>query len=215
VDARVAEPSDLAFDPSTGTFWTVSDQRGTVHRISADGSAVGVPIDLKGKDLEGVALDPVTGHLFVADEAASEVVEATRDGEVVGRFRVAIKSSQSGIEGIAYDPASDGFVLVKERDPAELVFVDRKGNITSRAEVRTEDLSAVTVSPDGNSIFAVARFEEAVLELDRSGHKRNRLALNAPALEGLAFDGNRLFAIADLGAKAPGMLYELSKEGAE
>jgi uncharacterized protein YjiK len=215
VDGRVAEPSDLAFDPSTGTFWTVSDQRGTLHRIDRDGRAVGEPVDLKGRDLEGVALDPVTGHLFAVDEAASELVEATRDGQVLGRFPVAIKGSNSGIEGIAYDPAKDGFVLVKERNPAELVFVDRKGNITSRAEVRTEDLSAVTVSPDGASILAVARFEEAVLELDRSGRRRNRLALNVPAVEGLAFDGARLFAVADLGAKTPGMLYVFSREGAE
>ena len=213
VDGRVSEPSDLAFDPATGTFWTVSDQRGTVHRIGADGRAVGEPIDLHGKDLEGVALDPVTGHLFVADEGASELVEATRDGAVVGRYPIAVKTNNSGIEGVAYDPAKDGFVLVKERNPAELVFVDRKGHITSHVEVRTEDLSAVTVSADGSSIFVVARFEEAVLEVDRSGRRRNRLALNVPAVEGLAFDGDRLFAVADLGAKAPGVLYEFSKEG--
>lgn len=210
----VPEPSDLAFDPTTGTFWTVSDSAGTVCRIAPDGAVAGPDVDVKGVDLEGVTLDPVTGHLFAVDEGKSEIVEATRNGEVVGRVSVPIKDRNSGLEGIAYDPVRDGFVLVKERNPAEILFVDRTGAITSRAEVKTEDLAAVTVSPDGASIFVVARFEEAVLELDRKGRRRNRLALNVPGVEGLAFDDRgRLFAVADLGARARGMLYMFAREG--
>lgn len=214
VGETVREPSDLAFDPTTGTFWTVSDQTGTVHRVAPDGAAAGAPIDVHGKDLEGVALDPKTGHLFVVDEATSVVTEVTREGAVVRTFTVAVKPSQSGIEGIAYDPATDGFVLVHERNPTELVFVDRDGTVTSRAGVKTEDLSAVAVSPDGASIFVVGRFEEAVLELDRKGRRKNRLALNVPAIEGIAFDDRgRLFAIADLGSGSRGMLYMFAREG--
>jgi uncharacterized protein YjiK len=216
VGESIREPSDLAFDPSTGTFWTVSDQNGTVHRIAPDGSASGSPLDVKGKDLEGIALDPKTRHLFVVDEASSTVIEATRDGTVVGRISIDVKPSGTGLEGIAYDPATDGFVLVKERNPAELLFVDRKGTIASRAEVKTEDLTAVAVSPDGASIYVVGRFEEAVLELDRKGHRKNRLALNVPGIEGIAFDDRgRLFAVADLGGNARGKLYMLSREGAK
>lgn len=214
VDFGIREPSDLAFDPETNTFWTVSDHDGTVHRLRTDGTEAGASLALGADDLEGITLDPKSGHLFVVDEATSEIVEATRDGKVVNRYRVAVPPSNSGLEGIALDRSRDGFVLVKERGPAELLFVDRKGAITGRAPVTTQDLSAVTVSPNGESILVMARFEEAVLEVDRKGRTLNRLPLNAPAIEGLAFDDRgRLVAVADLGANARGMLYVFSKEG--
>lgn len=214
VDLGVREPSDLAFDPETNTFWTVSDNDGTVHRLRADGTEAGAPLDLGADDLEGVTLDPKSGHLFAVDEAKSEIVEATREGRVIGRYRVAVPPSNSGLEGIAADRSRDGFVLVKERGPAELLFVDRTGAIKERAPVTTQDLSAVAVSPDGESIFVMARFEEAVLEVDRKGRTLNRLPLNAPAIEGIAFDDRgRLVAVADLGANARGVLYVFSKEG--
>ena len=216
VGEAIREPSDLAFDAATGTFWTVSDQRGTLHRVAPDGASASVPIDLAAKDLEGVAVDPATGHVFAVDEATSELIEATREGQVLARHVVALpgKSGNFGIEGIAYDPVTKGFVLVRERNPAELIFVDRGGRITDRAQVRTEDLAAITVRGDGASFFVVARFEEAVLEVDRDGRRLNRLALNVPGVEGLAFDDRgRLFAVADLGGDTRGMLYLFAKEG--
>ncbi len=213
IGESIAEPSDLAFDPSTGTFWTVSDQNGSIHRVAPDGAAAGAPIGVGGKDLEGVTLDPKTGHLFAVDEATSTLIEVTREGNVLGRITLAIKPSNTGLEGIAYDPVTDGFVAVEERDPAQLVFLDRRGSITSTARVKTEDLSAVTLSPDGKSIFVVARFEEAVLELDRKGRRVGRLALNEPAIEGVAFDARgHLFVVADLGSKSRGMMYMFARE---
>ncbi len=214
VGSAVHEPSDLAFDPSTGAFWTVSDSDGTVHQIASDGAAMGKPLKTSGVDLEGIALDPKSGNLFVVDEGNSSVIEMTREGELVRTFVLPVRGGNNGIEGIAYDPANDGFVLVKERNPTELIFVNRTGVITSRVGVQTEDLSAVTVSPDGKSIFVVARFEEAVLELDRQGRRRNRLPLNVYAIEGLAFDERgRLFTVADLGSKERGMLYLFVRDG--
>ena len=213
VAATVPEPSDLAFDPSTGSFWTVSDQTGALYRIASDGAAAGSPLEIHGTDLEGVAFDPKTGHVFVADEAKREVTELTRDGAVVGTLKVPGKNvDNSGLEGIAADPETGGFVLVNERDPAQLVFVDRSGKQTGAARVQTEDLSAVTFAPNGKSLLVVGRFEEAVLEVDRSGRTLNRLSLGAPGIEGIAFDDRgRLFAVADLGANSRGKIYMFAR----
>ena len=203
----IVEPSDLAFDPETGTFWTVSDESGTLHRIAPDGAVAGGALSLGGKDLEGVALDPKSGHLFVADEATAELIEVTRTGDVVRRFKVDVRTGNTGIEGIAFDTAKDGFVLAIER-PAELVFVNRQGDITSRASIETQSIGAVAASPSGETFLVAARFEEAILEVNRSGKLVNRLSVNYPGIEGIALDDrNRLFAVADLGNKARGMLY--------
>lgn len=207
IGGAVVEPSDLAFDPETGTFWTVSDENGTLYRIAPDGAVSGKPLDIGGKDLEGVALDPKTGHLFVADEATAELIEVTRTGEVLKRIQVDVRTGSFGIEGIAYDAAKDGFVLAMER-PAELVFVNRQGDITSRAAVETQSIGAVAAVPDGETFLVAARFEEAILEVSRTGKLLNRLSVNYPGIEGLALDDRgRLFAVADLGNKARGMLY--------
>lgn len=215
VSDTIVEPSDLAFDPETGTFWTVSDETGTLHRIATDGAVSGSAISLAGKDLEGVALDPKTGHLFVADEATAELIETTRTGEVVRRLKIAVRTGNQGIEGIAYDAAKDGFVLALER-PAELVFVSRNGEITSRAMIETQSIGAVAAVPSGSTFLVAARFEEAVFEVDRNGRRVNRLALNFPNIEGLALDDrNRLFAVSDLGPETRGMLYLFARGGGQ
>jgi uncharacterized protein YjiK len=213
VDASVTEPSDLAFDPGTNTFWTVSDQDGAVYRITGEGKTVGQPIAGVGIDLEGVAFDPVSGRLFVADEGKREVIEMTRDGTVVKRFAVPVKSVNTGLEGIAYDSRRDEIILVHERNPAELIFCTRAGKMTRRVPVGTEDLSAVAVAPGGETVLVVGRFEEAVIEVDRKGNRLNRLALNVPGVEGLAFDGaGNLYAVTDRGDGAAGDLYRFSRE---
>ncbi len=213
VSEAVEEPSDLVFDPETGTLWTVSDETGTLHRIAPDGAVSGSGIDVGGKDLEGVALDPRSGHLFVADEATAEIVELTRAGDVKRRFKVDVRTGNSGIEGIAYDESADGFVLALER-PAELVFISREGVITSRAKVETQSIGAVAATPGGASFLVAARFEEAVIEVNRSGKTLNRLAVNYPAIEGLALDDrNRMFAVADLGPGTRGTLYLFARGG--
>lgn len=215
VGAAIVEPSDLAFDAETGLLWTVSDETGTIHRIAPDGAVSGSPLDIGGRDLEGITIDPTSGHLFVADEATSEIVEVTRDGQVVRRFKVDIPTGNRGIEGIAYDSSSDGFVLVHERSPAELVFVNRSGTVARRVRIDTEDLSGITASPSGGTFLVTARFEEAVLEVDRNGKRLNRLPLNVTGLEGLVFDERgRMFAVADLGPNARGVLYLLVRGGA-
>ncbi len=214
LEHNVPEASDLAFDASNGALWTVSDSNGTIYSIGTDGRSVAAPMKTAARDLEGIAIDPTSGHLFVVDEAASRVTELTRAGAVVGGFAVDVPPGGAGLEGIAYDPQTDGFVLVRERNPAELLFVDRSGRITSRARVATEDLSAVTVAPGSPTVLAVARFEEAVLELDRSGKRINRMPFDIPGVEGLALDGNgRMFLITDRGSRAESTLYVFSRGG--
>lgn len=209
----VREPSDLAFDPATNSFWTVSDANGSLYRISADGAVLAGPLTIKANDLEGIAFDPKTSHLFVADEQKNEILEVTKEGTVLGKFDVPGGKGNNGIEGIAYDPTTDGFVVVNERKPTELIFITRDGKTTGRVTVQTQDLSAVATRPDG-AIFVMGRFEESVLEVDRKGRILNRLNVNAPGIEGLAFDDRgRLFAVADLGKNVQGRLYLYAKDG--
>jgi uncharacterized protein YjiK len=215
VDAAIREPSDLAYDPATRMLWTVSDEAGTVHRIRGDGASDGPPIRLNATDLEGVAIDPSSGVLFVLDEHRRQVTEVGRDGKVLRQFTVPVKENKTnaGLEGIAFDAARNELVLVNER-PAELLFCDRAGRVTARARVDTQDLSAVAIGPGGRSLFVAGRFEEAIIEVDRAGRRLNRFAVNVPGVEGLAFDdAGRLIVIADNGPKAAGSLYVFSREG--
>jgi uncharacterized protein YjiK len=211
VDAVVQEPSDLAFDAETGTFWTVSDQNGTVYRITRDGRVAGPPIRTDGVDLEGIAVDPGSGHLFVLDEGRRTVTEMTRDGTEVHRFTVPGKGKDLGLEGIAYDARRGELVLVNEANPAEVIFCSRDGKILRRTRVATEDLSAVAIAPGGETLLVMGRFEEALIEVSRTGERLNRFALNVPSVEGVAFDAEGdLYVVSDRGSGAPGELFRFT-----
>jgi uncharacterized protein YjiK len=211
----VSEPSDLAYDAAGDTLWVVSDSDGRVYRLTAAGERAGEPIDVGGRDLEGVAFDPQSGHLFVLDESSREVIEVTTGGAVLGRFSVPGKSKgRNSFEGIAVDPARGEIILASEREPVELVFCDRAGAVKRRVRVRTEDLSAVTLAPGGETLVAVARFEEALLELDRDGKILSRMVFNDSGVEGVAFGpGGRLYLAADHGSAKPGELFVFAKGG--
>jgi len=211
LSADIPEASDLAFDDEN-TLWTVSDRTAMVYPLSTTGQSSAKPFKLDARDVEGVAFDSRSKNLFVVDEATSKIVEVDRKGAVRGDFTVDVQGGYTGIEGIAYDPETDGFVLVHERNPTEVIFVDRHGTVTSRATVATEDLSAVTIDRRSGHILVVGRFEEAVIELDRKGKRLNRLPVNIPGVEGIALDdAGRLYLVTDRGSRAPSTLYVFAK----
>lgn len=116
----VKEPSGVAYHPGRNTVLVVSD----------DGVLVELDLDLKEKhrwrvegDLEGIAVHPRRGTVYIAVERANEVLEFDLDsGSERNRFRVALGShpeyldardANLGMEGIALVPAeSDDEVTV-------------------------------------------------------------------------------------------------------
>jgi DNA-binding beta-propeller fold protein YncE len=164
------EPTGLALDASTRTLYISDDDKGRIFVVepgldgrygTADDAVTSLSTDAIGsKDPEDVAVDPASGHLFVADGIAAEVYEIASvngvfgDGDdVVTHFDVA----QFGVrdcEGIGYDSRRRRLLLVDSREDAifELAGPGKLARVVRlfTAHDPHRALSGVTVAPTSN-----------------------------------------------------------------
>ena len=106
------DPVSLAYTSSDGGHLYVLDgnpnevvaiDAGTGERI--DEGSFGVPIDIS---TGGMAVDPVTGNLWVGSNQSSFVVEMSLDGTEVRRVDLAPQSvANNEIAGLAFDNAGN------------------------------------------------------------------------------------------------------------
>jgi DNA-binding beta-propeller fold protein YncE len=159
--ATSKEPTDLGFNPGTGTLYVSDDDkdRVSVVRGGPDGKH-GTADDIVSKlstaafgntDPEGVVYDPATGHLFITSGAGIEVYNVNPvngifgDGnDTVTHFDVA-RYGAGDAEGLGIDPSRNALLVV---DPAtHAIYEVGKGG----ALLRTLSLSAI---PTTHSVVA-------------------------------------------------------------
>jgi acylphosphatase len=107
----VGEPSGLCYHPGRKTIFGVDDG-GDVFEFSADGRLLAQKT-VRQADMEGIAVDPATGRLYVAIEGAESILEvdpatlkAGREFAVPRAFhgKTMMKAGGQGIEAIAFAP---------------------------------------------------------------------------------------------------------------
>lgn len=199
----VDEPSDLAI--ADGHLYTVSDAHSKIYRLSR-GGRVKDTIDVAARDLEGLAVDPLTGLFAIADEHDDRVWFVDADGERRFSFEVdGVPDGNSGIEGLAFDPEGRLYVA-KEKDPARIYLLDADGAELARVTVEfASDLSALAWNPADDHLYALSDVDRALFRLDHdlAPDLAWRLPIDHP--EGIAFDGTTLYVVSDSEER----LYEL------
>lgn len=137
--AVTKEPNGIAYwhDPTTGQerlFITDDDTR-TVRIVDANnplaqiGSFSTAAFTSRPED---VAVDPATGHLFIADDSNRSIVETTQSGTVVST--ILLPTTIKHPQAIAYDPVTDHF-YVGGFFSADIFEVDRSGAIVDTIKV--------------------------------------------------------------------------------
>lgn len=114
--------SGLAFDPSSNTLWTVTNQQPMLVQLSVSGELMR-SIPLQGfKDPEAVEyMSP--NHLDVLEERRRRMteVEVSKDTKVLtqtGHREFSISSvddENKGFEGLAYNPSLEKWFIAKEK----------------------------------------------------------------------------------------------------
>jgi uncharacterized protein YjiK len=128
--ARVVEPSAAAYHPRRGTILVASDE-GQIVELSLSGAELARYM-LPG-DLEGLAVHPDTGLVYVAAERGPTILEFDLDaGKVPRRWQVDSRELGSGhpnrqIEGLAFVPGPDG-------SPALLIAWEAQPALVARLE---------------------------------------------------------------------------------
>lgn len=160
------EPSGIAFDPEDSTLYLTDDDKkalfvdrpGTDGRYgTADDVVTRISTSAFGsKDPEDVALDPTSGHVFVADGVGAEIYDvdpvnaAFGDGnDKVTHFDVATYGVRN-IEGLGFDVKRRTLLVVADRE-RRILELTRSGGLVrviSLAPIPgTRWLSGVTMAP--------------------------------------------------------------------
>ena len=136
VKMKVKGPSSVAFHRERATLLVASDD-GYVAELDEDLERI-ERYKTKG-DLEGIAVHPTTGRVYLASERESAVLELDLDSRRVVRTLVIDfnshpeledkKGDNRGIEGVAFVPADDGkhrLFAALQSDPARLLELEER-----------------------------------------------------------------------------------------
>lgn len=206
------EASDLAYNPVTGTLFTVTGKKAMLVEISREGEVLR-RIPLNGfANLEGVAVLE-NGNVAVTDERRRTLSiftldPLTRELDVndADEFDLGFADSgNKGFEGIAWDPAQGRLLLGKEREPTAMFSLASDGSRSLAGELQPlpsyglgmRNLSALSVDPRTGHVLALSAQSNLLLELDEAGEPVSFISLlggfnglesRIPRAEGVAMD---------------------------
>lgn len=188
-DLTITEPSGLALDRARNQLFTVSDQRDMIYRMSLDGVIMD-SLQCDGKDLEGVAMNPLDRSLYAIDERESEVIRIDTAGREIGRYVVPPANGlPSNIEGIDVNATGDRIYVLNKRDPRLLMVFDEQFNLLNRYELNfSESCSGLAFDAISNELWILSDASKTITKCDLTGEPMVRYQLDIKDAEGITLD---------------------------
>lgn len=186
----VFEPSGLTLSHDKQSLWAVSDYSNeSIKRLSLDGEVLHSIHASLGGDLEGVVQTP-DNHLWVVQEYSGWLMEVDTSGAVLDTIQIAsVTEGSGGLEGIAYDPQTSSFYLLKEKDPSVLIVLDSTFERSLYQKIGfAGDYSGLCFVPGASMLLTVSHENAMVYEMDLTGNVLNEFGVDLPQVEGIAFD---------------------------
>lgn len=217
------EPSGIAYHPDRGTLFVVGDEGG-IAEIGLDGTPVQQSILQKGADLEGLAVVPETGLLYVAVEGEEKILEVSPVDLGLRRQWQVPRSAQgeelfkpggNGLEGICFVPeaghphggtffvANQSFSMEPGDERSLIVRVEvplhaegGKVHVLDWFCPGVIDVSALHYDPSGRSLYAVSDATNLLQKMDLDGRCQRVWSLTGCNQEGLTVDPEGMICIA-------------------
>lgn len=186
-----AEPSGIVYHPARKSLFIVGDE-GDIGEVTLDGQLLRQAH--LGGDLEGVTVDPSTGHLYVAREGHEVIFEVRADDfRLLRRFTIDrsfqgdpnyLKRGGDGIEGITFvpdagDPEGGKLWAVNQYDPPVLIRLGvairtstekfQSARVEQAVPVDSAPLSGVTWNAASREFFIVSALWRKAVVVDASG----------------------------------------------
>ncbi len=227
------EASDLAYNPVTGTLFTVTGKQPTLVEISREGEVLR-RITLNGfANPEGVAVLE-NGNVAVVDErrrnlSIFELNPLTRELDLADGKPYDLgypDAGNKGFEGIAWDPTQQRLLLGKERSPTAMFSLASNGEQLLSSVLQPlpdyglgmRNLSALSVDPQTGHILALSAQSNLLLELDEQGQPLSFISLQGgmngldkriPRAEGVAIDEDgTIYMVSE-----PNLFYVFNRDG--
>ncbi len=202
---NIPEPSGLSFSMDQQSLWSVSDQNGMAYSLSFDGKILS-QIKTGGKDLEGiVSHDDLNGACLV-EERAREIVCYDQSWKVLKRKKIAFKgASNSGFEGITYNPSNRHFYIVNEKSPAVIIELNNDLEMLQTYKFdKALDLSDIFFDNHQQKFWIISHESQAVFETDLNFQIINQFMIPEVVQgEGISVDSinRRIFIVSDKDSK--------------
>ncbi|WP_300449167.1 SdiA-regulated domain-containing protein [Accumulibacter sp.] len=206
------EFSDLAYNPATGTLFTVSSKQPLLIELSREGGVLR-RIPVRGaSDLEGVAVLE-GGCMAITDERQHRLsifridpgTQELRAEHFIQQVDLGhAEEPNKGFEGLAWDPRHRRLLLGKEKYPVMLYGLPSDGcRVTGELQELQDlggymtDLAALTVDPRSGYILALSQESHLLVELNETYQPHSFITLlrglnglehSIPQAEGLALD---------------------------
>lgn len=168
----IKEPSALSFSSDLKTLWTVSDNNGSIYSLSLDGKVLG-EYKTSASDLEGITAHTdlgSLGSLCVVLERLREVQCFDHNWKVSHKYKIPFSGqSNSGFEGITFNPDNQHFYIVNEKSPTSILELSKEFEI-----IKTHSIS---FAKDLSDIFYDSR-EQKLWVLSHESQKLFKLSLD-------------------------------------
>ncbi len=190
VRINVREPSALSFSADRKSLWTVSDSNGSLYSLDFNGNIL-KEIKTKSSDLEGIVNHPDLNGYCLVEERVRNVVCLDSNGKTVSKNAVAISgASNSGLEGITFNPENQRFYLVNEKEPTLILELDRDFNLLSKTAISfAKDLSDIFYDENEKKLWVLSHESQMAYKLDQNYQVEMTINLRGVVqAEGLVID---------------------------
>ncbi|HCN18701.1 MAG TPA: hypothetical protein DIS73_00175 [Planctomycetia bacterium] len=154
IDIRTNDLEGIAYNPLNDTFLLAEERHREILEIDRQGNVlrtIKVPIEWRmwnlNHGIEGVSIDPRTGHVFVANEKSPKaVIELDEDGNVIKSFEV---EEADDLSDICY-AYSSGNLLVLSHESKKIMEFTPGGKLVSSLTIDIPQAEGITKDADGN-----------------------------------------------------------------
>jgi uncharacterized protein YjiK len=211
------EASAVTYNWDTDTLFVVGDGGTSVVQVSKTGDLIDSMMLAQGGSPQGTEFYDTEGIAYVGNGTFVLIEERYRQVSLftyvpfgtlhrgdVQTVKLGTTSGNTGLEGISYDPATGGFILVKEKDPQSIfqtgidfgagtatngspastssvdLFHPALANLADLSDVfALSNLPFLNGQPDFSHLLVISQESGQIVNIDRSGVVGSRLTIVA------------------------------------
>jgi hypothetical protein len=192
IESGNGEPTGITYSEYDGFFYVTNDVTRKVYRYDFNlddvlKSVSTLDATSSADDPEGIASNPLTGDLYVADGSGGGRQVLVYNANLQYQYRFSVAADMQDAEGIAYDPLTNNVFLVSSRDQAvfeysltgELITVyDISG--LSPAQIAAQGLTFAPTSDPNDPPNAVALYIADGMEDNHADGRIYEVLINRP-----------------------------------
>ncbi len=164
--------SGLCNKKANETFLALSDRNG-IYEINKEGKVIRTLPFSSSYDFEGIAHNPITHDIYLADEGQMKIFKLSKDEKTVQLITEILISglkTNKGIEGLTF--GNDTLYIVNQASPSMLIKYDLKSNREiSRVKLDyAEYLSDIDFDESDNTLWISDSKNQKIFHTDLEGN---------------------------------------------